>query len=332
MKKVRWGILSTAKIGLKQVIPAMQKSRLIEVAAIASRDASKAKQAADGLKIAKAYDSYEALLADPDIDAVYNPLPNQLHVPYAIKALQSGKHVLCEKPIGMDASDAQKLIEAAQQYPKLKVMEAFMYRFHPQWQKAKAIVEQGLLGEVKTIHAFFSYFNADANNIRNKPETGGGALMDIGCYCISFPRFIYGSEPEKVVATAYFDAVLKTDTLTSGILDFGGGKSATFTCSTQLEPYQRVHIFGTKGKLEIEIPVNAIPGKKARLWLQTNREIKEIKIEKVNQYTLQGEAFSKAILHDTPVPAPLTDALDNMRVIDAIFKSAKEGKWIRISP
>ncbi|WP_448698421.1 Gfo/Idh/MocA family protein [Mucilaginibacter sp. AW1-3] len=330
MRKIRWGILSTAKIGLNQVIPAMQKGKHVSITAIASRDAGKAARAASELKIAKSYPDYESLLADPDIDAIYNPLPNHLHVPYTIKALQAGKHVLCEKPIGLNTADAQKLLDAAKQYPGLKVMEAFMYRFHPQWQKAKSIVDQGLLGEIKTIHAFFSYFNADANNIRNKPETGGGGLMDIGCYCISFPRFIFNAEPQKVVAVADIDPALQTDRITSGILDFGDGKTATFTCSTQLEPYQRAHIFGTKGKLEIEIPVNAIADKPAKLWLQINREVKEIKTEKVNQYTLQGDAFSKAILDDTPVPTPLTDALNNMKVIDGIVKSAKDKVWVKI--
>jgi len=330
MNKVRWGILSTAKIGLKQVIPAMQKGKYIEIKAIASRDMAKAKQAAAELNIPKTYASYEELLADPDIDAVYNPLPNHLHVPYTIKALQAGKHVLCEKPIGLNAADAQKLIDATKQYPRLKVMEAFMYRFHPQWQKAKSIIEQGLLGEVKNIQSHFSYFNPDPANIRNKPETGGGGLMDIGCYCISFPRFIFDTEPQKVVAMADIDPALQTDRITSGILDFGDGKTATFTCSTQLEPYQRVHIFSTKGKLEIEIPVNAVADEPARLWLQINKNIEEIKTEAVNQYTLQGDAFSQAILNDTPVPTPLSDALNNMKVIDAVFKSAKENAWANI--
>jgi len=330
MNKVRWGILSTAKIGLKQVIPAMQKGKFMAVTAIASRDAGKADQAAAELNIPKAYADYDSLLADSDIDAVYNPLPNHLHVPYTIKALQAGKHVLCEKPIGLNAADAQRLLDAAKQYPELKVMEAFMYRFHPQWQKAKSIVEQGVLGEVKTIHAFFSYFNADAGNIRNKPETGGGGLMDIGCYCVSFPRFIFGSEPHSVVAVADIDPALQTDRITSGILDFGDSKTATFTCATQLEPYQRVHIFGTKGKLEIEIPVNAIADEPAKLWLQVNKATEELQTEAVNQYTLQGDAFSEAILSNTPVPTPLTDALNNMKVIDAVVKSAKDKTWVKI--
>jgi predicted dehydrogenase len=330
MKKVRWGILSTAKIGLKQVIPAMQKGEFVKILAIASRNIDKAKLAAAELNIPKVYGDYEDLLADPDIDAIYNPLPNHLHVPYTIKALQAGKHVLCEKPIGLNAADAQKLINAANEYPKLKVMEAFMYRFHPQWQKAKAIIEQGLLGEVKTIHAHFSYFNPDPDNIRNKPETGGGGLMDIGCYCISFPRFVFGAEPQQVVALADIDPLLKTDRITSGMLDFGGGKTATFTCSTQLEPYQRVNIFGTKGRLEVEIPVNAIADEPARLWLQINKNIEEIHVQASNQYTLQGDAFSEAILNDTPVPTPLTDALNNMKAIDAVVKSVNDKNWVKI--
>lgn len=328
--KIRWGILSTAKIGRLQVIPAMQKGIYTEVAAIASANTSKVKQTADELDIPRIYGSYEELLAADDIDAIYNPLPNHLHVPYTIKALEAGKHVLCEKPIGLNALDAGKLLEAVKQYPKLKVMEAFMYRFHPQWQKAKEIVDAGLLGEVKHVHAVFTYYNVDAENIRNKPEVGGGALMDIGCYCLSFPRFIFGREPVRAVSSANFDKVFKTDTLTSGMLDFGDGLSASFTCSTQLEPYQRVNIMGTKGRLEVEIPVNIPADAHGKLWLQRDRIIEEIKVKPVNQYTAQADAFSKAILDDTPVPTPLTDALNNMRVIDAVFKSARANEWVEV--
>ncbi len=328
-KKICWGILSPAKIARVHLIPAIQQSKLGEVAAIASRDGQKAEQTAKDLGVSKHYASYEALFADPDIDAIYNPLPNDMHVEYTIKALQAGKHVLCEKPIGMDAGQAQQLLDVAKQYPKLKVMEAFMYRFHPQWQKAKAIVDAGMLGEVKTVHAFFSYFNIDAANIRNKPEAGGGALMDIGCYCISFPRFIFGAEPQQVVSLIDLDPTMGTDRLTSGILDFGNGKSATFSCSTQLEPYQRVHIFGTKGKLEIEIPVNSPADVPAKMWLQVNREIEEITMPAANQYALQCDAFAKAIMDDIPVPTPLTDAVNNMKVIDAIAKSAEQKAWVK---
>ncbi|WP_295655215.1 Gfo/Idh/MocA family oxidoreductase [uncultured Mucilaginibacter sp.] len=326
--KIRWGILSTAKIARTQVIPAMQQSRLCDITAIASRDAKKAEQTAKEFDIPQFYTNYEDLLAEPHIDALYNPLPNNLHVEYTIKALKAGKHVLCEKPIGLDAAEAQQLLDATRQYPHLKVMEAFMYRFHPQWQKAKAMIDEGLLGEVRTVHAFFSYFNIDAGNIRNKTEAGGGALMDIGCYCISFPRYIFGAEPVQVVSLMDRDPVMGTDRITSGMLDFGDGKSATFTCSTQLEPYQRVNILGTKGKLEIEIPVNAPPDVPAKMWLQINRIAEEITLVPVNQYTLQCDAFAKAILDDTEVPTPLTDALNNMKVIDAIIKSAEAKAWI----
>ncbi|MBW4889072.1 Gfo/Idh/MocA family oxidoreductase [Mucilaginibacter sp. HMF5004] len=327
--KIRWGILSTAKIARTQVIPAMQQSKLCEVTAIASRDGKKAEQTAKELGIPKFYSNYEALFADPDIDAIYNPLPNDMHVEYTLQALQAGKHVLCEKPIALNAEQAQQLADAAKQYPQLKLMEAFMYRFHPQWLKAKALVDEGILGEVKTIQAFFSYFNIDAANIRNKPEAGGGALMDIGCYCISFPRFIFGGEPRQVVSLIDRDPIMHTDRITSAILDFGDGKSATFSCSTQMEPYQRVNIFGTKGKLEIEIPVNAPADAAAKMWLQVNKVIDEITVPAVNQYTLQGDAFSLAILNDTPVPTPLTDAINNMAAIDAIFKSAEQKTWIK---
>lgn len=328
--KIRWGILSTAKIGRLQVIPAMQKGTYTQVVAIASGNTAKVRQAADELNIPRIYGSYEQLLAADDIDAIYNPLPNHLHVPYTIKALEAGKHVLCEKPIGLNADDAQQLLDAVKQYPKLKVMEAFMYRFHPQWQKAKEIVDAGSLGQVKHVHAVFSYYNTDAENIRNKPEVGGGALMDIGCYCLSFPRFVFNREPLQVVGSANFDEVFKTDTLTSGILDFGDGLSATFTCSTQLEPYQRVNIMGTKGRLEIEIPVNIPADAHGKLWLQRDRVIEEIKVKPVNQYTVQADEFSKSILYDTPVPTPLIDALNNMKVIDAVFESVRVKGWVKI--
>ncbi|MES2276771.1 MAG: Gfo/Idh/MocA family oxidoreductase [Bacteroidota bacterium] len=326
--KIRFGILSTAKIGRTQVIPAMRHCQYAEVAAIASNDKAKAEQTAAHLGITKAYGSYEALLADPDIDAVYIPLPNHLHVPYTLKAMAAGKHVLCEKPIAINAAEAAQLLEAAQQYPYLKVMEAFMYRFHPQWQQAKQMVADGILGEVKHIHSIFSYTNLDAANIRNKPEAHGGALMDIGCYCIEWPRFIFGREPQRVTGLVYRDPVFKTDSLTSALMDFGNGYSAAFSCSTQLEPYQRVNIIGSKGRLEIEMPCNAPNDTPAHLWLQRDRVIEEIKTETANQYTLQVDAFALAILNDIPVPTALTDALDNMRVIDALLKSAEIGEWV----
>lgn len=327
MSKLRFGILSTAKIGTLKVIPAMQRGRLTEVVAIASRDAGRAKAAAEELGIPNAHGSYDELLANPDVDAIYNPLPNHLHVPWSIKALEAGKHVLCEKPIGLSADEGQQLVDAGRQHPKLKLMEAFMYRHHPQWQAAREIVRGGQIGELKTIQSFFSYFNDDGGDIRNKADIGGGGLMDIGCYCISLSRFLFETEPERVFGIAEFDPDFKTDRLASGILDFGRGTS-TFTCSTQLTPYQRVNIFGTEGRVEIEIPFNAPPDKPCKLWHERGGMREESLFEVCDQYTIQGDLFAQAVLNDTPVPTPIEDAVANMRVIEAVFESVKAGRWV----
>jgi len=281
------------------------------------------------LGIPKAYGSYEELLADPDVDAVYIPLPNHLHVPWSIKALNAGKHVLCEKPIGLNAAQAEELLTAAKKHPQLKVMEAFMYRHHPQWQRARQLVVEGKIGKLRMVQSFFSYYNDDPGNIRNTAEVGGGGLMDIGCYCISLSRFIFGSEPQRVCGIMEYDPGFKTDRLTSGILDFGDG-TATFTCSTQLSPYQRVNIYGTEGRIEIEIPFNPPTDQPCKMWHQRGAEIEEIALEICNHYTIQGDSFSQAVLsqavlHDTEVPTPLEDAVANMRVIEALIRSAKGG-------
>jgi predicted dehydrogenase len=330
MSKVRWGVLSTANIGLAKVLPAMQRGQFCEVTAIASRRLEAAQAAAAQLGIPKAYGSYEALLADPAIDAIYNPLPNHLHVPWSIKALEAGKHVLCEKPIGLTSAEARELVAEAGQHPHLKVMEAFMYRHHPQWQRAKAIVAGGGVGELRTIQSFFSYFNDDPNNIRNRVDIGGGGLMDIGCYNISFSRFIFAAEPTRVLGIIERDPQFRTDRLTSGILDFGRG-TATFTCSTQLNGYQRAHIHGTEGRVEIEIPVNAPPDQPCRIWHQRGRDIQEIVFDTCDQYSIQGDHFAAAILDDTPVPTPLADAVANMQVLEAVVASAETGGWVAVS-
>ncbi len=327
MQKVRWGVLSTADIGIGQVIPAMQEGTYCEIAAIASRSPEKARAAAAQLGIPKAYGSYEELLADPEIDAIYNPLPNHLHVPWSIKALQAGKHVLCEKPIALTSAEAQTLVDVARQYPHLKVMEAFMYRFHPQWQRARQLVRDGNIGELRTIQSFFSYYLDDPNNIRNRHDVGGGAMLDIGCYTVSLARFIFGAEPNHVFGTVEYDPQLKIDRLASAILDFGRGTS-TFTCATQLVPYQRVNIFGTTGRVEIEIPFNAPVNQPCKIWYQHDDETEEIQLEVRNQYTLQGDAFSQAVLNNTDLPTPIEDAVANMKVIDAVFQSAKTGTWV----
>jgi predicted dehydrogenase len=327
MRKVRWGVLSTANIGVAKVLPAMQRGQYCDVSAIASRSLEKAQAAAAKLGIQKAYGSYEELLEDPEVDAIYNPMPNHLHVPWSIKAIQAGKHVLCEKPIALSATEAQDLADAARQHPELKVMEAFMYRHHPQWQRAKQIVDAGGIGELRTIQSFFSYFNDDPSNVRNQADIGGGGLMDIGCYNISLSRFIFGTEPRRVCGLVELDPQFNTDRLASGMLDFERG-TATFTCSTQLASYQRVNIFGTTGRIEIEIPFNAPPDQPTKLWHQHDGTTDEITFDVCDQYTLQGDVLSQAILNDTPVPTPIDDAVANMRVIDAIFQSAKSGAWV----
>ncbi|MHB8974171.1 MAG: Gfo/Idh/MocA family protein [Pirellulaceae bacterium] len=326
MQKVRWGILSTAKIGTEKVIPAMQRGEYGEVTAIASRDLPRAQQAARRLGIPKAYGSYDELLRDADIDAVYNPLPNHLHVPVSIQALEAGKHVLCEKPLALTSHEAQRLADAAQQHPRLKVMEAFMFRHHPQWQRALSLVCEGAIGELRTIQSFFSYFNDDPRNIRNDRQLGGGGLMDIGCYPISLSRFVFGAEPLRVLGIIEYDPRFHTDRLASAILDFGSGTSA-FTCSTQLAPYQRVNIFGTDGRVEIEIPFNAPTDRPCKLWHQRGSTSELIEFDICDQYTIQGDLFARAIRDDTEVPTPLADGIANMRVIEAIVRSGTNSAW-----
>jgi len=327
MKKLRWGILSTAKIGTEKVIPAMQRGERCEVVAIASRDLGHAQAAAQRLGIRIAHGSYEELLADPDVDAVYNPLPNHLHVPLSIAALEAGKHVLCEKPIGLSSAEGQQLVDAAKAHPRLKVMEAFMYRHHPQWQRAKQLVRDGAIGQLRTIQTFFSYFNDDADNIRNQAEIGGGGLPDIGCYCVSLARFIFDGEPRRVMGLVEYDPQFGTDRLASGMLEFSAGTS-TFTCSTQLAPYQRVNVLGTEGRVEIDIPFNAPPDRPCTMRHQHAGGIDEIALPVCDQYTIQGDLFARAVQDDTSVPTPLEDAVANMRVLEAIVLSAKAGTWV----
>ena len=317
MNKVRWGILGTAKIATQKVIPAMKDGRYSTIVAIASRELAKAEIASRELAIPTAYGSYEQLLADPEVDAVYIPLPNHLHVPWATKALEAGKHVLCEKPIALSVAEAEQLLALSRAHPQLKTMEAFMYRHHPQWRRTRELVETGQIGALRTIHSFFSYFNDDPKNIRNIAEIGGGGLMDIGCYCISLSRMLFEAEPLRVWGCIDYDPKMKTDRLSSAVLDFGSG-TATFSCSTQLTPYQRVEVFGTDGRIEIEIPFNAPPDRPCRMWHSRGDQCDEIVLDVCNQYTIQGDLFSLAILQNSAVPTPLEDAVNNMRVIERL--------------
>jgi predicted dehydrogenase len=328
--KLRWGVLSTAAIGLKKVIPAMQQGQHTRVVAIASRDLAKAREAATALGIPTAYGSYEELLADPNIDAVYNPLPNHLHVPWTVKAAEAGKHVLCEKPFSLTVAEAESLL-AVRSRTGVKIGEAFMIRSFPQWLRLRELLKQGRIGDLRSVVGVFSYFNIDPANIRNQVASGGGAVMDIGCYLIHASRYAFANEPTRVVALIERDPQMHTDRLTSAILDFSAGQSI-FTCSTQLVPYQRVHFLGTRGRIEIEIPFNAPIDRPTRLFVDDGGDLsgKTITTETFpvcDQYTLQGDAFSKAILENTEVPVPLEDAIGNMAVIEAIFRSASSGQW-----
>jgi predicted dehydrogenase len=305
----------------------MQRGIHTEVAAIASRELARAEGAAARLGIPRAYGSYEELLADDEIDAVYIPLPNHLHVPWSIAALEAGKHVLCEKPIGLSAAEAQQLVETARAYPALKVMEAFMYRHHPQWQRARELVEQGEIGELRTVQSFFSYFNDDPANIRNQVDAGGGGLADIGCYCVSLARFLFDAEPLRVLGLVEYDPDFQTDTLASGILDFGRG-TATFTCGTQLAPFQRVNILGTAGRVEIDIPFNAPRDRPCTMRHQRGGRVQEIALAVCDQYTIQGDLFAEAVLERRDVPTPLTDAVANVRAVEALVASAQSGTWV----
>jgi predicted dehydrogenase len=328
--KVKWGVLGAASIATKKVIPGMQKGEWSEIAAIASRDLKKAEAAARELGIRKAYGSYEELLADAEIEAIYNPLPNHLHVPWSIKAAEAGKHVLCEKPLSLTVAEAKTLLEARDRCG-VKIGEAFMVKTHPQWLRTRELIRKGVIGELRAIAGVFSYFNRDPENVRNNAEWGGGGMMDIGCYPITTSRFVFGEEPVRVAGLIELDPDFKTDRLASAILEFPSGQ-AVFTCSTQLVAYQRMQFLGTTGRIEIEIPFNASPDRACRLFIDDGRDVfgGGIRIEMIpvcDQYTVQGDAFSRAIREGGEVPVPLEDAIANMAVIEAVFRAGESGRW-----
>ncbi|MEQ1353091.1 MAG: Gfo/Idh/MocA family oxidoreductase [Candidatus Acidiferrum sp.] len=329
-RKVKWGVLGAASIAVRKVIPGMQKGAWSEVAAIASRDLSKAKAAAVDLKIDKSYGSYEELLADPEIEAVYNPLPNHLHVPWSIKAAEAAKHVLCEKPIALNTAEARTLL-AVRERTGVKIGEAFMVKTHPQWLRTRELIREGRIGELRAIVGVFSYFNRNPDNVRHKPEWGGGGLLDIGCYPITTSRFMFGTEPLRACGVVERDPDFGTDRLASAILEFSGGQSI-FTCGTQIVPYQRMQFLGTKGRIEIEIPFNAPIDQPTRIFIDDGSDvagagIRTETLPACDQYTIQGDAFSRAIRENSEVPVPLEDAIANMSVIDAVFRSAESGRW-----
>jgi predicted dehydrogenase len=329
MKKVVWGVLGTARIGTEKVIPAMQRSGCCEVRAIASRSVAAARDAAATLGISVAYGSYDELLADPAIEAVYNPVPNHLHVPLTLRAAAAGKHVLCEKPLALSAEEARRLREVP---AGVKVMEAFMVRFHPQWLRARELVRAGRVGTLRAIQAFFSYLNTDPADIRNRADVGGGALYDIGCYPITIARFLLEGEPRRAVALVDRDPGFGTDRTTSALVDFGEGRHLGFTVSTQCVRYQRVQICGTLGRIEIPIPFNAPQGGAMRILvddgaaLDGSSSLAET-LPACDQYTLQGDAFSRAVRGELELPWGPGDAERNARVIDALLRSEGSGRW-----
>ena len=327
--KIKWGILSTATIATDHVIPAIISSKFGEVHAVASRTYDKAKIVADKFSIPKYYSSYEDLLSDNEIDAIYIPLPNHLHVPWSIKCLKAGKHVLVEKLIGLSSIEAQELLDETKKYPHLKIMEAFMYRHHPQWIKAKELVDSGVIGKVKAIQSFFSFFDDNPNSIVNIKEYGGGSLMDIGCYPISLSRFIFNSEPEEVFGSIEYHPEFGVDISATALMKFKEGTSSFFS-SIQLEEGQQAQIFGTEGKIDFQLPFNPIANEPSKINLYRNNKAEEIIFEACDQYSLQADLFSSAIIDDTEVPTPLKDAVDNMKVIEKIIESNKLGKLVSL--
>lgn len=326
-KKLKWGILGTAHIATEQVIPAMLNCLHCEIHAIASRNLEKAKDISELYKIEKSYASYEALLADKEIAAVYIPLPNHLHVAWAIKALQANKHVLVEKPVGLSSKDADKLLKASKKYPHLKVMEAYMFRHHPQWIKTKELVDNKVIGEIKTIQSSFSFYEDDPNSIVNKKDFGGGSLRDIGGYPISLSRFLFNSEPKSISSVIDYHPDFMIDVLASGILEFETGTSVFFS-STLLADNQQAQIFGTKGNIRFELPFNPPIDRPSKIWVTIDDDCQIIEFEICNQYTIQADLFALAIKNNTPVPTPLEDAVKNMIVTEKLEESNLRGQRI----
>lgn len=329
MQPVRWGILGAANIARGRMIPALKQSDRSQVLAIASRDLSTAQRAADEMSIPRAYGSYDALLADPDIDAIYNPLPNHLHVPWSIRAAEAGKHVLCEKPIAMTAAEARELMRV-RDATGVQICEAFMVRSHPRWHAVKSLIAAGRIGELRMVSGHFSYAKKGAENIRSKVEWGGGALLDIGCYPIAVSRWLFDAEPIDVMATIDRDPEFGVDRHVAGILRFANG-TASFTCSGQLALAQSMQILGTGARIDVDVPFNPPETVPTRLVLDDGRDLhgggmETIAFEPCNQFALQGDAFVDAIRGRGVAPVSLESSIANMTVIDALFRSAESGR------
>lgn len=329
METLKFGVLGTAQIGINSVIPGLQKSNYCQVKAIASRTLEKAKQAAEQLNIKKSYGLYDDLLSDDEIDAVYIPLPNHLHVPWSIKALQAGKHVLCEKPLALNTREVEELQRAVESSNGLKCMEAFMYRFHPQWRHVKEIINSGKIGKIRSLYSTFTYYNIDPENIRNKYAEGGGGLMDIGCYCISTSRFLLNMEPDKVVGELKYDSDFNIDNNGNCLMDFAD-KTASFIYGTQQYRQQEVVVHGTQGKIIIDQPFTPPADEKINIYLIKDGNTKTIEINPADQYRLQADEFARSIIDNNPLAYSLQDSYNNMKVIDALFESSKKGEWVML--
>jgi predicted dehydrogenase len=327
VRRLRWGILSTAAIGRTKVIPAIQRGVRSEVVAIASRDGDVARRVAAELGIPAAHSSYEAMLADPDVDAVYIPLPNHLHKPWTIAAARAGKHVMCEKPLALTARDAEEMIEACDR-EGVRLMEAFMYRVHPSWVAVRELVAGGRIGRLTAVQSWFSFYNDDPSNIRNILDAGGGALYDIGCYNVSLSRMLFGGEPTGLTAAITRDPATGIDAVTSAILEFGDGV-ATFTCSIRAEDDQRVEIYGTTGRISIGIPFNIPPDRTTEVRIAAGGDppvaphLETLTFDPADPYTIEADAFAAAVLDGAALPFPTEDAVGNLRVIEAIFRAAE---------
>lgn len=328
---LRIGVLGTAKIAREKVLPAIERADGVEVVAIASRDATVARDVARTHHVPLAFGSYEELLACDEVDAVYVPLPNHLHVPWSVQALEAGKHVLCEKPIAIDAAGVRPLVQAAERHPHLVVMEAFMYRFHPQWLTTRAWISEGRIGALRSVDVRFAYRNVDPTNVRNVPAWGGGGLLDIGCYGVSVARFLFGREPVRVAGILDVDPSFGVDRLATATLDFGQGDVATFQVATQQEPFQRVHAFGTDGWIEVQVPFNPPPTGPTRVVHHAGRDAHVLDCGGADAYALQVQAFARAITLRTASPVPVSEALANMRVLDAVREASATASWVEVS-
>ncbi|SES17960.1 Predicted dehydrogenase [Gracilibacillus ureilyticus] len=328
---VKWGIISTANIAQRAVIPGIKESETGEVYAIASRNVDNAKETAEKLAIPVAYGSYEELLADPDIEAVYIPLPNHLHKEWSIKAMEAGKHVLCEKPIALNAKEAEEMIDASKKAGVI-LAEAFMYRYHPRYRMIEEKIQSGAIGEIRGIHGVFTFNSAGAKeNVRFKKEWGGGSLYDVGVYPISAARMILKQEPEAATVHALFSEQHgDVDMMASGLLEFENGVALTFDCGMWADFRNRLEILGTEGKIEVPSAFVVNQNEQDHFYVHTSEGTEEVEVPYVNQYALQADVIGQSIRSGEELPFPSDDAIQNMKVLDACLASAEQRKRVEI--